>query len=47
MPGLPEPTQDSVPESAIGHQLPAGYRVVKDSVIGGLHHEYGLVKKGA
>ena len=46
-PGLPEPTQDSVPESGHRHKLPAGYRVVKDSVLGGLHHEYRLVKEAA
>jgi transposase InsO family protein len=46
-PGLPEPTQESVPESGHRHQLPAGYRVVKDSVLGGLHHEYRLVKEAA
>jgi hypothetical protein len=28
-------------------ELPAGYRVVKDSVLGGLHHEYRLVKEAA
>jgi len=27
--------------------LPAGYRVVKTSVLGGLHHEYRLVKEVA
>jgi hypothetical protein len=27
--------------------LPAGYRVVKDSVLGGLHHEYRMVKEAA
>ena len=39
-PGIPEPNQDHVP-------LPAGYRVVKTSVLGGLHHEYRLVKEAA
>ena len=29
------------------HKLPAGYRVVKTSVLGGLHHEYRLVKEAA
>ena len=27
--------------------LPVGYRVVKRSVLGGLHHEYVLVKEAA
>jgi len=27
------------------HRLPLGYRVAKRSVLGGLHHEYGLVKE--
>jgi hypothetical protein len=44
-PGFPEPAQDSVPDSGHRHRLPAGYRVVKDSVLGGLHHEYRLVKE--
>jgi hypothetical protein len=44
---LAEPTQESVPESGHRHQLPAGYRLVKDSVLGGLHHEYRLVKEAA
>ena len=46
-PGLPEPNQDSVPASDHRHKLPAGYRVVKRSVLGGLHHEYRLVKEAA
>ena len=46
-PGIPEPNQDSVPASDDRHKLPAGYRVVKTSVLGGLHHEYRLVKEAA
>src|SRR5713101_6889819 len=46
-PWITGPTQDSVPKSGHRHQLPAGYRVVKDSVLGGLHHEYRLVKEAA
>ena len=46
-PGIPEPNQDSFPASDHRHKLPAGYRVVKTSVIGGLHHEYRLVKEAA
>jgi hypothetical protein len=39
--------QDRVPASDHRHKLPAGYRVVKTSVLGGLHHEYRLVKEAA
>ena len=46
-PGFPEPNQDSVPASDHRHKLPAGYRVAKTSVLGGLHHEYSLVKEAA
>ena len=46
-PGIPEPNQDSVPASDHRHKLPAGYRVVKTSVLGGLHHEYRLMKEAA
>jgi putative transposase len=44
-PGIPEPNQDKVPASDHRHKLPPGYRVVKTSVLGGLHHEYRLVKE--
>ena len=46
-PGLPEPTQDSVPVSDHRHQLPAGHRVEKTPVLGGWHHEYRLEKEAA
>ena len=46
-PGIPEPNQESVPASDHRHRLPAGYRVAKTSVLGGLHHEYRLVKEAA
>jgi transposase InsO family protein len=46
-PGLPEPTSDQVPPNEHRHRLPIGYRVVKRSVLGGLHHEYGLAKEAA
>ena len=46
-PGLPEPTQDQVPASGHRHKLPAGFRIAKTSVLGGLHHEYRLVKEAA
>jgi hypothetical protein len=46
-PGLPEPVSEQVPSNEHRHSLPLGYRVVKRSVLGGLHHEYGLVKEAA
>ena len=46
-PGIPEPGQESVPASDHRHKLPAGYRVGKTPVLGGLHHEYHLVKEAA
>jgi putative transposase len=46
-PGLPEPTQDKVPASGHRHKLPAGFRIAKTSVLGGVHHEYRLVKEAA
>ena len=46
-PGIPEPNQDTVPASDHRHKLPAGYCVVKTSVLGGLHHEYRLVREAA
>jgi hypothetical protein len=38
---------DQVPPNEHRHRLPVGYRVVKRSVLGGLHHEYSLVKAAA
>ncbi len=46
-PGIPEPSQESVPASDHRHKLPAGYRVRKTPLLGGLHHEYRLVKEAA
>jgi len=46
-PGLPEPMSDQLPSNEHRHSLPIGYRVVKRSVLGGLHHEYGLRKEAA
>lgn len=46
-PGFPESSQESVPASGHRHKLPTGYRVAKRSVLGGLHHEYFLVKEAA
>ena len=46
-PGLPEPSLESVPASDHRHKLPAGYRLTITPVLGGLHHEYRLVKDAA
>ena len=46
-PGLPEPMSEQVPPNQHRHGLPLGYRIVKRSVLGGLHHEYGLAKEAA
>jgi putative transposase len=46
-PGIPEPRQENVPANGYRHKLPTGYRVVKTSVPGGLHHDYRLVKVAA
>jgi transposase InsO family protein len=46
-PGLPEPISEHVTTTEHRHRLPIGYCVVKRSVLGGLHHEYGLVKEAA
>src|SRR5215469_12263975 len=45
--GLSEPVSDQVPPNEHRHRLPAGYGCVKRSVVGGLHHEYGLVEEAA
>ena len=44
-PGLQEPKSEQVPPNQHKHGLPLGYRVVKRSVLGGLHYEYGLAKE--
>lgn len=41
-PGVPEPSQVTVPASAHRHTLPAGRCVKSTPVPGGLHHEYWL-----
>jgi transposase InsO family protein len=46
-PGIPEPSQEPVPASDHRHKLPVGYRLTKTPVLGGLHHEYRLVKEAA
>jgi putative transposase len=46
-PGVPESNLERVPASGHRHKLPAGYRIAKTSVLGGLHHEYRLAKEAA
>jgi transposase InsO family protein len=46
-PGFPELVQAKVPESDHRHKLPAAHWVKSRSVLGGLHHEYGLKKEAA
>ena len=41
------PWSEQVPPDQHKHGLPLGYRVLKKSVFGGLHHEYGLAKEAA
>jgi hypothetical protein len=38
---------DQVPYNEHRHSLPVGERVVKRSLLGGLHHEYERVKEAA
>ena len=46
-PGIPEPNRESGPASDHRHKLPTGHRIVKTSVLGGLHHECRRVKEAA
>ena len=46
-PGFPEPQQATVARGRHGHKLPPGYRVAKNSVLGGLHHDYRLEEEAA
>ena len=46
-PGVPESNRDRIPASGHRHRLPAGYGIAKTAVLGGLHHEYRLVKEAA
>jgi putative transposase len=46
-PGTPEPMSEHLPCNEHRHSLPIGYGIVKRSVLGGLHHEYRLVKEAA
>jgi len=46
-PGIPHPPAGLPATPLIGHWLPSDSRVVARSVLGGLHHEYGLEKVAA
>ena len=46
-PGLPEPSLGLPAFPITGHRLPRDARVVTRSILGGLHHEYGLEKMAA
>jgi putative transposase len=46
-PGLPEPSSSLPAPWRAGHRLPKDTRVVARSILGGLHHEYGLERLAA
>ena len=46
-PGMPEANEFSIPDSDHRHKLRTGYGVAKKAVLGGLHHEYRLVREAA
>ena len=47
-PGIPQPRPAlPVPPQTPRHQIPTGQRVVARSVLGGLHHDYGLERRAA
>ena len=46
-PGLPESPPGLPAVLITGHQLPCDARVAARSILGGLHHEYGLEKLAA
>jgi putative transposase len=47
-PGIPQPRPAlPVTPQAPRHQIPTGQRVVARSVLGGLHHDYGLERRAA
>jgi transposase InsO family protein len=46
-PGLPEPWPGLPTRPLTGHRLPKDAQVVARSILGGLHHEYGLEKLAA
>ena len=46
-PGIPEPSAGIPALRRSDHPIPCGYRVIRSSVLGGLHHEYRLEKIAA
>lgn len=47
-PGIPEGSVvDPVVGKSNGHSVPTGHRVVATPILGGLHHEYCLVRQAA
>jgi hypothetical protein len=43
-PGVPDPpTGVPVPSQSTSHCIASGFRVVACPILGGLHHEYGLM----
>jgi hypothetical protein len=43
-PGIPDPLE-GLPATRLGtHRIPLGFELRKKSVLGGLHHEYGLAR---
>jgi transposase InsO family protein len=46
-PGLPQPPPGLPAVMIVGHHLPRDARVVAQSILGGLHHEYGLTEPAA
>jgi transposase InsO family protein len=46
-PGIPHPPAGLPATPLTGHWLPSDSRVVARSILGGLHHEYGLEKEAA
>jgi transposase InsO family protein len=41
-PGIPDPPSEGISEQSHRHHLPIDHRVTSTSILGGLHHEYGL-----
>jgi hypothetical protein len=46
-PGIPAPSRPFPPSNADRHRLPVGHVVRRNSVLGGLHHEYWREKIAA